>query len=240
MSLNCKSIRRALTWSALILSFLTMLSTPRIGRADVVPAGDSPCAMTGTFAALEATGTCSIGDKTYSNFTLSSSTVAPGSVTYQTVNRGIDANGFTFQLTNFNASGSGSADMTLGFDVTAPAALIIDAQLQEVGSVLNGGTATIGEVLCLGGPVIGCPAADTKTLMTSWPTQPTDTINFSPVTELGVEKDISAVGNGGSGFASISIITETISQVPEPGFYGVIAAGMAGILMFAKRRRTTA
>jgi hypothetical protein len=196
--------------------------------------------MAGTFATLETAGTCSIGDKTYSNFTLSSSTVAPGSVSYMTVNRGIDANGFTFQLTNFNASGSNSADMTLGFDVTAPAALIDDAELQEVGSVMNGGTATIGEILCLGGPVTGCPAADTKTLMTSWPTQPTDSINFNPVTELGVEKDVSAVGNGDSGFASISIITESVSEVPEPGFYGVLAVGIAGILMFARRRRTTA
>jgi hypothetical protein len=57
--------------------------------------------------------------------------------------------------------GSGAADMTVGFDVMAPAATISSAQLTQVGATSNGGVASIGELICLGGPIIGCPSQDT-------------------------------------------------------------------------------
>jgi hypothetical protein len=47
---------------------------------------------------------------------------------------------------------------------------------------------------------------------------------------------------GGSGLASISLFTDTVSQnpVPEPGFYGLLAGGLGAVVMFARRRKKTA
>jgi hypothetical protein len=71
----------------------------------------------------------------------------------------------------------------------------------------------------------------------------------SPVTDLFVSnqskirvtKDIlvSALGlNDGAAIkASLSVIDQYVSQVPEPGFYGALALGLSGLMLVRRRRR---
>jgi hypothetical protein len=94
--------------------------------------------------------------------------------------------------------------------------------------------ANIGELVCLGGPIIGCPVPDTRTLTTASSGSLSDNIHFNPVMEIGVSKDISAVANGG--FASVSHFVETVNQVPEPTFYGAFIGGLVITLVYAGRR----
>lgn len=79
-------------------------------------------------------------------------------------------------------------------------------------------------------------------------TQPMDYIYFNqsntppgvpPDTILKVAKTLTVTAKG-QGFATISDFTNVIDvtgAVPEPGFYGVLAGGLAGIFLFAKRRK---
>jgi hypothetical protein len=202
--------------------------------------------LSGTYASLEAAGSCTIGDKTFSDFTLTSGTVTASEVNYTVVPGTMGNYGFIFQTASLSASGSGaSADMSIGFDVavTNGTKLIDDAALSQAGSILGTGVSTIGETLCLGNTVLSCPAGSTRSLTTSqgaFGTALSDSINFPVQNYVGVEKDL-FVASGAMGLASISTFTETFSQdtAPEPGFYGVLAAGVAGIFMFAKRRKKT-
>jgi hypothetical protein len=206
-----------------------------------VAVDDPACATTGTFATLEAAGSCTIGDKTYSNFSFQSSNVAAGDLGYSIVNNGNIANGFSFQIANFFATGTGAVDMTVGFNVIAPAATISSVQLTQVGATVNGGIASIGELVCLGGAIIGCPSQNTRTVTTTSSGALSDNIGFGPVVEIGVTKDISAIANGG--FASISNFIETVDQsaVPEPSFYGALTFGVAAaVFVYARRRKRAA
>jgi hypothetical protein len=237
---NAVPIRRALLQCAITLTILPLLAAPHMARADTISGSDPACPSTGTFATLEALGTCSIGDKSYNNFVFQSGMVTSGDLNYLTVNNGNIANGFLFQIANFFATGSETTDMTLGFDVTAPTATITSEQLTQVGSTFDGGIASIGEVVCLGGPVIGCPAADTKSLMTISTGNLSANLSFGAVREVGVSKDLSAIADGG--FASISAFSETVDQItstPEPSFYGVLTGALALVFTFSKRRKKT-
>ena len=240
MNGNVRLIKRALTQGTLTLTTLALFGVPDLVRADVVAVDDPACATTGTFATLEAAGSCTIGDKTYSNFSFQSSNVAAGDLGYSIVNNGNIANGFSFQIANFFATGTGAADMTVGFNVIAPAATISSVQLTQVGTAFRGGIASIGELVCLGGAIIGCPSQDTRTVSTISGGALSDNIDFGSVGEIGVLKDISAVGNGG--FASISNFIETVDQtaVPEPTFYIALLVGVVVTLVYGRRQKRTA
>jgi hypothetical protein len=157
---------------------------------------------------------------------------------YKIINNGNIANGFSFEIGNFFAVGTGVVDMTVGFNLMAPGATIDSVNLTQVGATANGGIASIGELVCLGGSVITCPSQDTRSLTTISSGSLTGSIHFDPVEEIGVTKNISAIGNGG--FASISQIFETADQVPEPSFYGALVFGVALLLVHARRRKRTA
>ena len=240
MNQNVRLIKRALTQGTLTLTALALLAVPDLVRADVVAVDDPACATTGTFATLEAAGSCTIGDKTYSNFSFQSSNVAAGDLSYSIIDNGNIANGFSFQIADFFATGTGAADMTVGFNVIAPAATISSVQLTQVGATFNGGIASIGELVCLGGAIIGCPSQNTRTVTTTSSGALSDNIAFGPVVEIGVTKDISAIANGG--FASISNFIETVDQtaVPEPTFYIALLVGVVVTLVYGRRQKRTA
>jgi hypothetical protein len=198
--------------------------------------------LTDTYAALQTAGSCTIGDKTFSDFTFSSATVTNTGLLFTTVNDVAGEYGFSFSTSQLFAAGTAAADLSIGFTVatTSGKKLIDSAEVTQTGSAFGGGYGTIGETVCLGSPLVTCPKGDTLSMATSsgaLGTDLSDSITFTNQSLVGISKDLFVTG-GGTGFASISNFTDTVNQsaTPEPGFYGVLAGGLAGIFMFAKRR----
>lgn len=202
------------------------------------------CPTTGDYATLQSLGSCTIADKTFSGFTYSDSAVGavpvPASaLMYTTVDNGTSAIGFLFGVA-LTAPAGGAQSLGIGYNVTGPD--INDANLTMTGlSVVGpGASASIGETICPGHAIAGCMSSLPLStfLIAGGPSQTSDHADFAPVGTLGVLKGVTVVG--GSGLATISNFSETVSEVPEPGFYGALAGGLGVILMFARRRKKTA
>jgi hypothetical protein len=58
----------------------------------------------------------------------------------------------------------------------------------------------------------------------------------TPVFNVLIEKDIAFRAFAGE-TVTLTGLTQSISQVPEPGFYGVLSLGLAALLLMARRRR---
>lgn len=207
------------------------------------------CPTTGNYAGLQTLGSCTIGDKTFAGFTYSDSAVGavpvtPSNLTFTVIDNGTSAIGFLFGVA-LTAGPSAVNDLGIGYTVTGSD--ITDATVTMAGLAVGAGSsATIAETICPGHTVAGCSSSLPLSTYTFGggvpPTKNTDTVTFGGVDTLGVLKDVDVLG-GASGFASISLFTDTVSQgssVPEPGFYGVLAGGMGAIIMFARRRKKTA
>jgi hypothetical protein len=217
-------------------------AVPLLAAAGLQATPVTPCASTGTWATLETAGSCSIDGITYSDFTFLSSNVTASDLNYGIAGTG---NGFNFLISNLDAAHSAYADMLIGFEVASSTSGIdLDsASLLQIPGTHNGGIAGIGETLCLDGPAIGCPKTDTKGIETyesPFGTSLSDNISFGSVQEIGVAEAVSVLGNGG--FAQVPSFTEVVGVVdpaPEPGFYGVLAGGLAAIFLLAKRFKKT-
>jgi hypothetical protein len=206
------------------------------------------CPTTGNYATLQALGSCTIGDKDFNTFTYSD-TASPGAIpvaatnlNYTVIDDGTTAIGFQFGV-DLTATAGTTNDLGIGYTVMGPN--IEDAGVTMAGVAIGAGSsATIAETICPGSPIATCVSSlplDTYTFGSGVPPSKTsDQITFSPVGIVGVLKDVNVVG--GTGFASISLFSDTVSQsaVPEPGFYGVLAGGLGALLMFARRRKKTA
>jgi hypothetical protein len=211
------------------------------------------CPTTGTYQTLQTLGSCTISDKTFSGFTYSDSAVnavpvTQSNLTYTTIDDGTSAIGFLFGVA-LTAPAGGVNDLGIGYTVTGPD--ITDAAVTMAGLALGtGSAATIVEPICPGHAIAGCLSSISLFTDTFGggvpPTKTSDMVTFScgtpakpePCNTLGVLKDVDVVG--GSGFASISLFTDTVSQgssVPEPGFYGLLAGGIGAIIMIARRRK---
>jgi hypothetical protein len=224
-----------LVCTALLLAAIGLQATP-------------VCPSMGTYATLESLGSCTIGDKTFSGFTFSNSAVGAipldaTALQYTTIDSGTAAIGFQFGVAL--TAGPGQTN-DLGIGYTVYGSDIDDAQVTMAGlAVGTGSFATIGETVCPGSPIATCLSSLSLSTFV-YPVNPppnrtSDSVTFGPVDTLGVLKDINVIG-GATGFASISLFSDTVSQgvIPEPGFYGVLAGGLAGIFLFARRRRKTA
>jgi hypothetical protein len=210
------------------------------------------CPTTGTYATLQALGSCTIAVSptdvlTFSGFTYSDSAVGAvpvtaANLTYTTMDSSTSAIGFLFGVA-LTAGPSQVNDLGIGYTVTGSG--INDATVTMAGlAVGSGASASIAETICPGSTIAGCLSSlplSTYTIA-GGPTQTSDTTTFAPVGTLGVLKDVDVLGGGG--LSSISLFTDTVSQggssVPEPGFYGVLAGGMGAVLMFARRRKKAA
>lgn len=207
------------------------------------------CPTTGNYATLQTLGSCTIGDKTFSDFTYSDSAVGaipvtPSDLTYTAIDSGPSAIGFLFGVA-LTATGPGSTnDLGVGYTVTGLD--ITDAMVTMTGLAVGAGSsATIGETICPGHTIAGCSSSLPLSTydIAGGPSKTSDSVTFGGVNTLGVLKDVNVAAPGAGGFASISLFTDTVSQggtVPEPGFYGVLAGGLGAILMFARRRKKTA
>jgi hypothetical protein len=203
------------------------------------------CSSYGTVQAIIAAGnSCTIGDKTFSGFSVTGDLNAT-QVNIAAVVNGPDFWGFTFQfdLTASIVAGGGDPtnDFLLIYDVTCTdgSACIDSVHADITGTVAPPGAVGIGTLaeqylpgqqidLCFG--VAGCVSSAT--------------VDISPVSSLHLIKDLNVqclAPATASGICSItmSALTNTVDQVevPEPGTLALFAGGLLAMGWVGRRRR---
>src|SRR5215467_8286936 len=180
-----------------------------ISSAVPVPCADG--ANYGTYLGYNTTGGCFIGDKLFDNFSYSSTAtggavpVAATSIIVNTIGPlGTNATivgpefGFRFNFVWFAGPGQ-TQDSVFDFGITTISGdpLISDESLLMVDGFTGTGNAVVDETLCLGGPIVGCPAANIRqerTFAGSTGTGLSDHIVFPVQNTISLIKDVQVVG----------------------------------------------
>jgi hypothetical protein len=197
-----------------------------------------------TLAQLAAGQTLSIDDKTFSGFSYTPSGLTSFDPSAIIVSVSQDASGIDY-LTwkgNISYAGSGvlgSADLLLNYIVTANAGTINIIDQAYTGSALHGllaidETAAIG---AFGGTVVGYSHLQISDLSDP-PAETNDVLNIvPPESVLYVTKDIAfGATSPNGGFITISQVTQSFHQVPEPGAMLLGSLG-GGLLLLLRLRR---
>lgn len=181
---------------------------------------------------------CQIGDLIFSNFTYTSSsqgdaTLVSASSVMVTPVYYSSGDGLEFNA-SWTADGANSfSDADISFTVTEAGAggvAISDTGLAQISAAGTGSSASVAEKGCSG---TGCAPVWT------WGTFTTDgtsygSTTFGPTSSVTVSKDISAASTGN--LATISVVTDTFSEVPEPRAISLLL-GLGLVAGFAFRKK---
>jgi len=184
-------------------------------------------------------GTIVEADKEFSNFTYN----IVGSGRYVADPTAIDVSGITLngehglQFAGAIAAFSqivpnSSATVVIGFDVTVtdPDWFIDDISLSFNGTAEGPqALARVDETVVISGPVVVGQAA----VQTPAPLSDHQLLTGAYST-VHVEKEIYVTG-GPDGYATISFVNQTFSQVPEPATLGLLAIGSIGLFLIRRR-----
>jgi hypothetical protein len=124
-------------------------------------------------------------------------------------------------------------------EVLDPNKLISDAHLSFTATTLGLGTADIGENIYTN----GFGADDIGHMEVHLPPPGLNSTNIvfaTPQTKIFVEKDVTVAGNGADATnnrASVTIINQTFSQIPEPPAVALVGLGLSGFLLLRRRNR---
>jgi len=191
-------------------------------------------------------GTLSVGDKTFSGFSyLASSELTSFDPAQITVTASIGSDG-TYYLTwsgniTLATFATAAADLKLNYIVMASSGSISMIDQAYTGSAQGGGLLAVDETAALGnygGQIVG-QSHLTALDVTDPPAEINDVLNVvPPETLLYVTKDITlAAGAPGGSLVTISQVTQSFHQVPEPDpiLLGSLAGGL--LLLLGSRRR---
>jgi hypothetical protein len=201
---------------------------------------------------------CTIGDKTFSGFTYSATSVLTNKISDTAVAvvpiTTPGDPGFLFTAP-WNVSQQQGQNSFIGFNVAVhPGGRSIgDASLGQLGSGFSGtGIASVGETLCLGDTFAdGClhgVVASLNAENDASKVKLSDSINFAPVTLIGVTQDLSVVG-GPSGSARLGGLQEQFfskqgirsepTTTPEPASLILFASGLLALGGVVRRRQAS-
>jgi hypothetical protein len=214
----------AVSFSAAGLSF----------AATVVLPGPAPTTLD---TLLVPGATYTVGDKQFSDFTYSYTGTNPDASGVNVIPiQDMDGNfGIRLQGGFVDLPGGGSSDSTVTFNVTALdlSLLISDAHLAANVALVGPGSASVTETFQ---PVF--PNTLLMVFDTPGSTMLTDSAIFpGAVRTLPVQKHIrlSSEATSGPGFASMSFVDQTFSQIPEPSTLSLV--GLVGFALAFRFRR---
>jgi hypothetical protein len=144
--------------------------------------------------------------------------------------------GVTFQQPLI-AVGAVYKDVVLKYTatVTDPNYLINDIHLAITGTYGAQGQGAVGETVYIG----GFGATQVGFVQALIPGVMTGTANLtSPQTKVWVQKDIYVYGQAPGDSASITIIDQNFSQIPEPSTVLLLVVGLLGVVTAIRRRRS--
>jgi len=202
---------------------------------------------TGTLADLAANnGTLTIGDKTFSGFSyLASSDLTSFDPSQITVKASIGSDGVYYLTWSGNIAlttfGTATADLKLNYIVSASAGMIDMIDQAYTGSAQGGGLLAVDETAAIGdfgGTVVG-QSHLTALDVSDPPAEINDVLNIVPPgTLLYVTKDISldAVASPSGSLVTISQVSQSFHQVPEPDTLLLASLG-GGLLLLLRLRR---
>jgi hypothetical protein len=184
---------------------------------------------------------CGIDDKTFSNFSYSSTgtnTLPASSITVNPITTQFNP-GFLFNAP-WGAQAGQTQGSQIGFTVNVNPGgnLINDISLYMFGAgVLGTGQVSVSETYCAGDTFADACAHGTEgslmTILNSGTSILHASATFGPVSVVDVMKDIELVGGSNGSAALVSGVQNQFSEVPEPGslvLFGSGIAGLAGVL----------
>jgi len=198
----------------------------------------------GTLANLANGGTLSIDDKTFSGFSFTPSGLTsfdPNQIIVTaSENGGIDYLTWSGNISLVSGGGISTADLLLNYIVTSTGGAINMIDQAYTGSAING-LLSVDETAAIigtsGETVVGSSHLQIGDFSDP-PPETNDVLNIiPPETTLYVTKDIGfGVTSEGGGFVTISQVTQSFHQVPEPSAMLLGSLG-GGLLLFLRLRR---
>ena len=238
---NVQKVLRLRAGFAVVVLLLVFSAT--IARAQVTNLAEGQSINLATV--INSNLTLQIADKQFGNFFYSySDTIGGAQGTLFASNITIVALsnmfGFGVQILEpYSLVGEGDRDFVLEYSalVTAPNYYIDDMDLAITGSGNNNGWGTVSETAYTGG-FGGTQVAALQAFTPNFGSE-SDVTNIVPAqTELWVEKNVSLQGVQNNSVASISIINQTYSQIPEPSTVFLVGVGVLGVVALKRGRKS--
>ena len=187
---------------------------------------------------------CGIDDKTFSNFTYSTSgtdLMPASSITVNPLNTPFNP-GFLFNAP-WGVGAGHTQDSLIGFtaNVNAGGNLIDDLSLNMFGAgILGTGQVSVVETYCAGDTFAdNCANGTEGTLLTILNSSTSilhASATFGPVKIVDVMKDITLLGGSNGSASLVSGVQNNFSEVPEPGSLVLLGSGVIGLAGVLRRR----